>query len=198
MKKLILATGNAGKARELRALMAHLPVEILTLKDLDDLPPIIEDGDSFEANAAIKAELIARHTGLPTIADDSGLCVDALDGAPGIYSARFAGAAHDDAKNNALLLERLAGIPYEKRTAHFVCVIAMVRPGEAPVFSRGEVQGHILEAPRGEGGFGYDPLFFVDELGQGMAELSAEAKNKISHRGRAYAKALPLLEALIR
>lgn len=197
MRKIILATGNMGKVREFQQLMHHLPVEILTLKDFPDLPDIVEDGNTFEENAGIKAKILAEHTGILTIADDSGLCVDALGGAPGIYSARFSGSDHNDEKNNALLLEKLQGIPKEKRTAHFVCAIAIAEPGKPLQFTRGEVSGHILESPQGSEGFGYDPLFYVDELATGMALLTAEEKSKISHRARAYAEALPLIEALL-
>lgn len=183
MKIIVIATKNPGKAREFAALMAPMGI---TIKTLADFPPfaIAETGTTFEENARIKATAAARALGLPVLADDSGLVVDALNGAPGVYSARYAGD-HDDAANNTRLLRELAGVPEAKRTAHFHTTIVGRKPSGREIVATGEVQGRILEAPVGENGFGYDPLFFVVSKGRSMAQLSAAEKNAISHRGRA-------------
>lgn len=183
MATIVIATKNQGKAKEFRAMFASRGIEVKTLADFPAFP-INEDGQSFEENATIKAQAAVDHLHLPVIADDSGLVVDALNGAPGIYSARYAGD-HDDAKNNAKLLKELTGVPEAERTAHFHTTIVGIKPNGEKIVANGEVPGHILTAPRGENGFGYDPLFYVDELQRGMAELSAAEKNQISHRGRA-------------
>jgi XTP/dITP diphosphohydrolase len=146
---------------------------------------VVEDGDTFAANAAKKAETIAQLTGLPCLADDSGLVVDALQGAPGVQSARYAGIQGDDAANNARLLRELTGVPDARRQAAFCCVMALCRPGEGTTLFEGRVTGCILLAPRGDGGFGYDPLFLVDGCDRTMAELPLTQKNLISHRGQA-------------
>jgi XTP/dITP diphosphohydrolase len=183
----LIATGNAGKVREFAALFAELQIKLYSLQDFPDLLPAVEDGATFRENALIKATTAARETGLPTIADDSGLCVDALDGKPGVYSARFAGEEADDAANNLKLLRELAAIPPERRTAAFKCVIAFcTAEGLVETFS-GELPGVILESPSGSGGFGYDPLFMVPEYGKTLAQLPLELKNRISHRGVAAA-----------
>ncbi|HJV33587.1 XTP/dITP diphosphatase [Geomonas sp.] len=186
MKELIVATGNKGKLKEFRELLKGVVGTVLSPADLPGgLPEVEEDGATFEANAIKKALSAAVFTGKPVLADDSGLSVDYLDGRPGVYSARFAGEGASDADNNALLLRELEGVPTEKRTGAFHCVIALCQPdGSCQTFD-GSLPGVILEAPRGEGGFGYDPLFLVPEYGQTFSELPMEIKNAISHRGRA-------------
>jgi len=179
---LLLASGNAHKLEEISAVLG---IPLRGLRDVPDAPELIEDGDSFEANARIKAEGLARHCGEWALADDSGLDVSALGGAPGIHSARFAGRHGDDAANNALLLSRLEG--QAERGARFVCVIALCSPEGECHFFRGECPGHIAHAASGRGGFGYDPLFIPQGFSQSFAELGSECKNRISHRAKALA-----------
>lgn len=186
-KRLVLASHNAKKTAELRAILEPMGMELKNLSDFPDAPEPVENGATFEENALIKARSALAHTGLAALADDSGLAVDALGDAPGVRSARYAGEDASDSENNALLLKNLTGMPPERRRARFVSVIALVLPGEAPHLYRGETFGHILDAPRGEGGFGYDPLFMSDDLGMTFAEADADAKNSVSHRGRALA-----------
>lgn len=183
MSTLVIATKNPGKAREFQEMLALKGIEVKTLADFAPIE-ITEDGQSFEENALKKAEATVAALNLPVIADDSGLMVDALNGEPGIHSARYAGD-HDDFANNQKLLENLAGIPDEKRTAHFHTTIIGLKPNGAKVVANGHVNGHILCKLTGTHGFGYDPLFFVDELGEAMGNLTDEQKNAISHRGRA-------------
>jgi XTP/dITP diphosphohydrolase len=187
-KRVVLATNNSGKARELSALLAPLGLEIVPQSEFG-IPSPVEDGDTFEANALIKARHAAALSGLPAIADDSGLSVDALDGAPGIHSARYAGEDGNDPANNAKLIEALSGTPDDDRGASFVCAAVYVESAAdaKPIICRGEWRGRILNAPRGDGGFGYDPLFFVPERDCSSAELAAEEKNRLSHRGKALA-----------
>ncbi|HBG04002.1 MAG: non-canonical purine NTP pyrophosphatase, RdgB/HAM1 family [Geobacteraceae bacterium GWC2_58_44] len=185
MKELVVATGNKGKLREFGDLLAGVVETILSPADFPGLPEVEEDGETFEANAVKKAMSAALFTGRPVLADDSGLCVDYLGGRPGVYSARFAGEGASDADNNALLLRELSGVAAGQRGAAFHCVIALCHPdGSCQTFD-GSLPGVILEAPRGAGGFGYDPLFLVPEYGQTLSELPPEIKNAISHRGRA-------------
>jgi XTP/dITP diphosphohydrolase len=185
MKELLVATGNKGKLREFGELLKGVVGTILSPADFPGLPEVEEDGATFEENAIKKARSAALFTGRPVLADDSGLSVDILSGRPGVYSARFAGEGASDADNNALLLRELEGIPAEGRGAAFHCVIALCLPdGSCQTFD-GSLAGVILEAPRGAGGFGYDPLFMVPEYGQTFSELPLEIKNGISHRGRA-------------
>lgn len=186
--KLILASKNAHKAKEMQAILGD-GVELVTLDktkaaDID----VVEDGTTFEENAIKKATEIMEATGLATIADDSGLCVDALDGRPGIYTARFAGENPTDDENISKLIAELDGVETENRTARFVCVIALTIPGEEVKTYRGECEGRILTEKRGENGFGYDPVFYVPEYEKSMAELPAQVKNSISHRFRALNK----------
>lgn len=183
MKMLVVATKNAGKAREYRKMFAPFDVEIKTLADF---PPITinEDGQTFAENALIKAQTAVAALNLPVMADDSGLVVDALNGAPGVHSARYAGD-HDDAANNAKLLRELANVPGEQRTAHFHTTILALKPDGAKLVTEGRVNGKILQKARGNNGFGYDPLFIPDGYDCSMAELTADQKNQISHRGRA-------------
>ena len=182
----IIATHNMKKRDELQRILAPLGIRVLLAEEAGvELTDAEETGTTFEENAFIKAESGCRESGMPCIADDSGLAVDYLDGAPGVYSARYAGEHGDDAANNALLLKNLAD--KEDRTARFVCAIACVFPDDvetAHIF-RGEVEGKIIDEYRGEGGFGYDPLFYYEPFGKTLAEMSAEEKNSISHRGRA-------------
>jgi len=199
--EVLLATGNRHKLREIREMLAGTRFEVISLADVEDAPEVIEDGDTFRANADKKARTLALHTGRVTVADDSGIEVDALGGAPGVYSARFAGVSGsgaDDA-NNRMLLERLDGIPDSERSARFYCALAVVHPDGRALYSDGTVEGRIGHQEVGEGGFGYDPLFVLESDAQGRttAELSAEEKNSISHRGRALRALLPMLEELV-
>jgi XTP/dITP diphosphohydrolase len=192
---VVLASGNAGKLRELTAMLEPLGWQVRPQSDWD-VSEAVEDGLSFIENALIKARHAARATGLPALGDDSGLVVDALDGAPGIFSARYAGPGAGDAANNARLLEALQGVPEGRRTAHFYCAIAMVRHADdpAPLVAIGRWDGRILETPAGAGGFGYDPLFWVEAQGCSSAELPPQVKNRLSHRGRALAALARQLE----
>jgi len=195
MKELLVASGNKGKLREFGELLKGVVGSILSPADFPGLPEVEEDGASFEENAIKKALSAARFTGRPVLADDSGLCVDFLGGRPGVYSARFAGEGASDADNNALLLRELEGVPAGERGGAFHCVIALCQPdGSCQTFD-GSLPGVILEAPRGEGGFGYDPLFLVPEYGQTFSELPLEIKNTISHRGRAMQQLKAALSA---
>lgn len=177
---LYVATGNAHKLSEIEAILG---VTARGLRDVPDAPEVVEDGDTFEENAVKKAAALAAHTGGWALADDSGLEVDALDGAPGVRSARFAGRHGDDAANNALLLEKLRGTDH--RAARFVCVIALCGPGGGAHTFRGECRGRIAQAPRGTEGFGYDPLFVPDGYAKTFGELGEAVKHRLSHRSRA-------------
>ncbi|MBD5431092.1 MAG: XTP/dITP diphosphatase [Lactobacillus sp.] len=192
VKEILFATGNQGKAKELKEAFKKASVDLIvkTNADLDNPPEPIESGRTFEANAKIKAHELADFSGLPTIADDSGLIVDKLNGAPGVRSARYAGEAHNDAHNNAKLLAELGGVPENERTAKFNTTIVVSMPGhfDKDLVVTGQCEGKILSGPRGEDGFGYDPLFFVPEKGKTFAEMTTDEKNEISHRGRAVAK----------
>lgn len=185
MMELVVATRNRGKLQEIQALLDGVVATVRCAADFAGFPETIEDGLTFQENALKKAREAMLFTGLPALADDSGLVVDTLDGRPGVYSARFAGEGADDAANNRRLLEELDDVPAGQRQAAFVCVLALVTPaGVEQVFS-GRVGGVILTAERGDGGFGYDPLFLVDGFDRTMAELSLRQKNMVSHRGRA-------------
>ncbi|QCO68704.1 RdgB/HAM1 family non-canonical purine NTP pyrophosphatase [Luteimonas yindakuii] len=188
MQRLVLASGNRGKLAELQALLGHGGLELSVQAD-HGVEDIEETGLSFLENALLKARHAARTTGLPALGDDSGLCVDALGGAPGLYSARYAGTHGDAAANNAKLLAALRDVPAHARTARFYCVLVLVRHGDdpQPLIAEGIWAGHILEAARGGHGFGYDPLFLDPQSGLSAAELSPAVKNRISHRGRALA-----------
>lgn len=188
IKKLVLASRNEKKLKELAAILAPYGIETVSVGKFPTAPEVKETGTTFAENAALKAEAIAAHTGLPTLADDSGLCVDVLDGAPGVYSARFAGEEGNDEKNNNLLLEKLSGLPEEKRKASFVCLLALARPDEETVFFEGKCDGVIINEKCGDEGFGYDPLFFSPELGKTFAEAVSAEKHRVSHRGRALNK----------
>lgn len=197
IKKLVLATGNPSKLRELQSLLANLDIEILAQTALG-VPEVEETGTGFAQNALLKARHAARHTGLPAIGDDSGLEVDALGGAPGVYSARYAGRHGDAAANIRKLLHELRAIREKNRTARFHCAMAWVRSADdpAPVVCEATWCGLILDAPRGHAGFGYDPVFLVPELSRSAAELTAEEKNQLSHRGQALRKLVERLRTL--
>lgn len=194
--KLLVATGNQGKLKEIHRLLENSDVEVVGLNQCDNPPEVIEDGDTFEANARKKAVQMAAFSGCLTLADDSGLVVDALGGAPGVHSARYAGKQGDDAANNAKLLSELVDVVDEKRQAAFHCVMALASPdGHCQTFA-GKVSGLIMRGERGGGGFGYDPLFMVPEYGKTMAELPLDIKNRISHRGTALQQLIPVLQEL--
>jgi len=194
--QLACATGNRGKLREFQLAANVLgplrPVEISLIPDYRQIPPCVEDGDTFGANAMIKAVHYSRHCEGLLFADDSGLVVDALDGAPGVWSARFSGPDATDESNNRLLVEKMRGV--ENRTAHFVCLIALARGGRVLGLYVGSVSGVILEEPRGEGGFGYDPLFYYPPFDQTFGEADEERKFSVSHRGQALRRLLRALE----
>lgn len=185
MKKVIFATGNEGKMKEIREILGDLDIELLSLKDAGIHADIVEDGTTFRENALIKARAIRDLTGEIVLADDSGLEIDYLNKEPGIYSARYAGEDTSYDIKNQMLLDRLQGVPKEKRTARFVCAIAAVVPGHEPFVVRGTIEGYIGDKPAGENGFGYDPIFYVSDLDCSTAELSPEDKNARSHRGNA-------------
>lgn len=194
-QKLVIASGNQGKLKEIQALLAPLALEVLP-QSAFNVPEAEEPFVTFVENALTKARHASRHTGLPALADDSGICVDALQGAPGVYSARYAGEPKSDARNNEKLLQSLSGV--QDRHAHYYCVMVLVRHADdpQPLIAEGIWQGEILATARGEGGFGYDPLFLDAKTGQTAAELSAEIKNRISHRGHALSRLLHQLERL--
>ena len=192
----ILATNNMKKLAEMQRILSPLGINVVTAKTLGiELPDVVEDGETFEENAAIKAHAACEFTDMPSIADDSGLCVDYLDGAPGIYSARFSGGHGNDEENNDLLLEKLDGVPMEQRTAYYVCAICCVFPDGREITVRGECHGHIGFERDGNEGFGYDPLFLVD--GRAFGRYTAEEKDKISHRGNALRKLTEELKKIL-
>ncbi|MDT7040799.1 XTP/dITP diphosphatase [Candidatus Nitronereus thalassa] len=197
MLELVLATGNRDKQKEMVALLSDLPITIRTLNEFEPVPPIIEDGETCEANAMKKATIIANHTGCLALADDTGLEVEALGGRPGVYAARYAGedATYED--NCRKLLKEMAGVPVEKRSARFVTVVAIADPSSSVQVVEGELNGMIAEARSGNDGFGYDPVFLVPEFGKTLAQMTLEEKNQISHRGRALVKAKAVLHQKI-
>ncbi len=197
MARLVLATRNEGKVREMAALLAPLGVEVVSLSSYPEIEEIPEEGDTFEANALTKARMVAARTGQLALADDSGLEVDVLDGAPGVHSARFAGEPRDDGRNNEKLLRLLEGVPWDKRRARFRCVIALVTAEGTERLTEGTCEGFIGYEPRGTKGFGYDPLFYVPEYDMTFGELDLATKNRISHRGRALAKAFGAVTELL-
>ncbi|MBU2591413.1 MAG: RdgB/HAM1 family non-canonical purine NTP pyrophosphatase [Nitrospinota bacterium] len=188
--KILLATGNEGKAVEVGRLLADIGIEIVSLKSIPDIGEIVEDGLTYEENALKKASESADRSGLITISDDSGIEVDALNGAPGIHSARFGGDERNAKEKNIKLLEMMKDVPPEKRGARFVCVAALASPkGEFPPMTfRGEYEGFITEEMAGDSGFGYDPIFLAPSFGQTFAQVGKEIKNRISHRAIAFAK----------
>ncbi|MFT4997600.1 MAG: XTP/dITP diphosphohydrolase [Chitinophagales bacterium] len=198
MTKVVLASGNQGKLKELNELLAPCNIEAVSQSEFD-IEPAVEDGLSFVENAILKARWAAKHSGLPAIADDSGLEVDYLNGQPGIYSARFSGDDATDEKNNALLLEKLAGVTTEQRTARFQCVVVYLRHATdpTPLICQGTWEGLIGTEFVGDNGFGYDPLFFIPNLNLSSAQLAPEQKNKLSHRGQAITQLVTKLPSLV-
>jgi XTP/dITP diphosphohydrolase len=197
MKTLVMATSNRGKLAELQPLLAHCGLRLVAQSELG-VEDAIEDGKSFVENALIKARNACAHTGLPALADDSGLVIDVLGGAPGLISAHYAGVHGDSTGNIARVLRELEGVPTDKRGARFYSCIVLLRHAEdpQPIIAEGSWEGRILVAPRGEAGFGYDPIFFDPELNAGAAELPPEIKNRVSHRGKALARLLERLPDL--
>ena len=194
--KLLVATGNQGKLKEIQSLLGDSSIDLIGLDHITDPPEVVEDGGTFSANARKKALEMAKFSGFLTLADDSGLVVDGLNGAPGVFSARYAGEQGDDTANNAKLLQESDAVADEKRQAAFHCVIALAWPDGRCETYDGQVSGLIMRGARGTGGFGYDPLFMVPEYGKTMAELPSTIKNRISHRGMALRKVIPLLMEL--
>ncbi len=194
VRELVLATRNRHKGAELAALLGDLGIRIRTLDEFPEAPEVIEDGETCEANAVKKARAIADATGLPAIADDTGLEVDALGGRPGVCAARYAGEGATYEDNCRKLLHELAGVPRERRTARFVTVAALAIPADGVQVALGALEGLIAEAPSGTQGFGYDPVFLVPELGKTLAQLSVDQKNRISHRAKAFAIVRELLQ----
>jgi XTP/dITP diphosphohydrolase len=194
--RLLVASRNAKKLEELRRILAGAGLEVVGLDDVPAFPEAPETGATFEENALAKARDAVAATGLPTVADDSGIAVDALNGMPGVLSARWAGSAKDDAANLHLVLEQVADVPDERLTAAFVCAAALVDPSGPEVVVRGEWPGTLVRKPRGTNGFGYDPIFVPEGRTRTSAELSSEEKDAISHRGRALQALLPHLRAL--
>jgi XTP/dITP diphosphohydrolase len=186
MSKIVLASGNAGKVKEINALLQSHGIEVVSQNEFN-VPEAIEDALTFVENAIKKARNACKHTGLPAIADDSGIEVDALHKAPGIYSARYAGEDTDDAKNNVKLLEALSDVPQAERTARYQCVMVYMQSEDdpTPIITQGSLEGRILTSPLGDGGFGYDPLFWLEDRNCSAAQLSLQEKNRISHRGLA-------------
>ena len=185
MKKIVFATGNKDKMREIREIMADVDVEVVSMKEAEISVDVVEDGTTFEENALIKARAIAEFTDAIVLADDSGLEIDYLDKAPGVYSARFMGEDTSYVIKNQALIDKLDGVEKEKRTARFVCAIAAVLPDKSELVVRETMEGYIGDHAEGENGFGYDPIFFLDEFGCSSAALTREQKNEISHRGKA-------------
>jgi XTP/dITP diphosphohydrolase len=196
-KKLLIASRNRKKKEELQQILRDLDLELLTLDDLPPLPEVEEDGMTFAENAIKKAVIVAQQTGLLTLADDSGLVVDALQGAPGVFSARYSGPGANDEKNNQKLLQAMQDIPDAGRTARFVCVIALASPDGQVQTVEGSCEGKIDHILRGNAGFGYDPLFIPEGFEESFAQLEPSLKNNISHRGKALAKIKPVLQSIM-
>ncbi len=186
--KIFLATKNKGKIEEFKKMMEGKRVEVLSILDNIDIPDVVEDGKTFEENSAKKALEIAKYTGIITISDDSGLCVNALDGMPGIYSARYSGEDATDDKNMDKLLKDMENVPEEKRDAYFVSVVSIAYPDGKIESFRGETKGKILYQREGKNGFGYDPIFYSEELGKSFGKSTPEEKKRVSHRGKAFRK----------
>jgi XTP/dITP diphosphohydrolase len=194
-KKIVLATGNKGKVKELAAMLSDLSIEVLPQSDFA-VTEVAETGSTFIENAIIKARHAAKHTGLPAIADDSGLAVDALGGAPGVYSARYSGENATDQSNITKLLDLMADVPNDKRQAKFLCVLVYMRHADdpSPIICQGEWCGEIMTEPQGDNGFGYDPIFWVNQQNSSSAQLSSQQKNALSHRGKALKLLLAQLQ----
>ena len=197
-RELVLATRNRHKGAELAVLLAGLPIRIRTMEEFPEVPDVVEDGDTCEANAIKKARAVSQATGLLAVADDTGLEVDALGGRPGVYAARYAGVQATYEDNWRKLLVEMTGVSSDRRTARFVTVAAVAWPSQAVEVTTGRLDGLITEEPAGARGFGYDPVFFVPELGKTLAELSSEEKNRISHRAKAFAQVRDLLQNRLR
>lgn len=185
MQKIIIATNNPGKVKDFQTIFEPKGIQVKSLADFPEIPEVEETGSTFEENALLKATAVAEYLGISVLADDSGLEVDALDGEPGVYSARYAGTNKNDRENYLKVLQQLENVPDEKRTARFVCVLAVVQPTGDKLTVRGTCEGTIAHQPVGENGFGYDPIFLVGEKGKTMAQLSNVEKSEISHRGNA-------------
>ncbi len=198
MRRLVLATRNEGKRAELLRMLADLPAEVRSLRDYPDFPPLPEEGDTYEANARSKALAVARGLGEVSLADDSGLEVDYLEGQPGVHSARFLGPAATDEDRNREILRRLEGVPPENRTARYRAVVAVAFPDGRVYTFEGVCEGAIALEPRGTGGFGYDPIFYLPELDRTVAELTPQEKDLVSHRGQALRKAAEFLRSVLR
>ncbi len=194
MKTIIIATKNRGKVRDFEELFSSYNIEVKSLYDFPDMKDVEETGKTFEENAKLKAEEICRELGQAVLADDSGLMIDALDGRPGVYSARYAGAEKSDQKNIEKVLQELKGVEDKSRTARFYCALSVAIPNEETILVHGTCEGKITEVPVGENGFGYDPIFYLEEKQKTMAQLTKEEKNQISHR----ANALEKLEVVIK
>ncbi|MGG2086197.1 XTP/dITP diphosphatase [Priestia aryabhattai] len=195
MREIIIATKNAGKVKDFETLFSPKGFQVKSLLDFPEMEDVEETGVTFAENVTLKAEAISFALNKPVIADDSGLAIDALNGEPGVYSARYAGENKDDNANIEKVLQKLNDVPFEKRTARFHCALAIAVPGKRTEIVEGTCEGHILEEKRGENGFGYDPIFFVEKWRCSMAELSKEQKNQISHRANALKKLAPLIDA---
>lgn len=198
MREVVIATKNKGKALEFEQMFQPFQIQVKTLLDLPEFPEIEETGATFEENAIIKAESVIKETKAMVMADDSGLVIDALDGRPGVYSARYAGPEKDDEANIQKVLRELEGVPLSKRTARFYCALALAIPGRETITVNGTCEGFITFEKKGANGFGYDPIFFVQGYERTMAELLPNEKNKISHRAEALAKMRTILEQLER
>ena len=194
---MLIATNNSGKVDEYRRLLGCLPVELTTPSNEGVTEEPEESGDTFEENALIKARFYSEATGFPALADDSGIEVDALNGEPGVRSARYGGLPASDDDRNKLLLSNMSNVPWEKRTARFICVVAMVWPGDREETFQGACQGYVAFEPRGQEGFGYDPLFYYPNFGKTFGQVDAEAKDGVSHRGIAARKAVQRLKQAI-
>lgn len=201
MTELLVATTNRGKFAEVETYLKHLPLKILPLQSLGNSPVVIEDGATYEENALKKATTLAEYSGCLTLADDSGLEVDALNGAPGIYSARYSGEEGDDQKNNEKLLDAMKEVPEDRRTARFVCVLALCAPQsrkpKKKMVVRESCEGRIAFSPKGQNGFGYDPLFFYAPFGKTFGEIDRETKATVSHRGKALKKLAQSLPSVV-
>ncbi|AQU76018.1 XTP/dITP diphosphatase [Priestia megaterium] len=195
MREIIIATKNAGKVKDFETLFSPKGFKVKSLLDFPEIEDVEEMGVTFAENATLKAEAISSALNKPVIADDSGLAIDALNAEPGVYSARYAGENKDDNANIEKVLQKLNDVPFEKRTARFHCALAIAVPGKRTEIVEGTCEGHILEEKRGENGFGYDPIFFVEKWRCSMAELTKEQKNQISHRANALKKLAPLIDA---
>ncbi|GGE76174.1 XTP/dITP diphosphatase [Priestia taiwanensis] len=193
MKTIVIATNNRGKVKDFETLFKPLNVKVKSLHDFPELEEVEETGETFEENAILKAESISKQLNEMVVADDSGLIVDALSGRPGVYSARYAGPEKNDKKNYEKLLQELGGVEEKKRTARFYCALALATPGEETIFVNGTCEGKIAQEPAGENGFGYDPVFYVEEKKRTMAQLTAEEKAVISHRSEALRKLTQVL-----